>query len=204
MSPSRSTALPARLLLGVAFAALGSLGATQAAPADPVAPGAAAATCGNGILEVDETCAACPADCRAGTCAAGAARTVTIDLTPQHGVGKVGAVGLLLAYRPAALTVPGQGNEPAVSARVKSRAADSQVWVNDLGYALRIGVSSASGLHAGPLVDVELAACNGAPTPESTDVNCRIESCAFGGGRLRGCSCAATVQPPPTESTKGE
>jgi hypothetical protein len=203
MSPSRSTALPARLLLGLALA-LGSLGATADVPAEPAAPGPAAAACGNGILEPDETCEGCPADCRPGTCAAGAARTVTIDLTPQQGVGKVGAVGILLAYRPAALTVPGQGNEPAVSARVKPRAAGSQVWVNDLGYALRIGVSNASGLHAGPLVDVELAACDGAPAPGTGDVNCRVESCAFGGGRLRGCGCSVSVQPPATASLKGE
>ena len=204
MPPFRSSALPARLLLGVALAALCSLGATQQVPADPAAPGATAAACGNGILETDETCERCPADCRPGTCAAGAARTITIDLTPQQGVGKVGTVGLLLAYRPAALTVPGEGNEPAVSARVKPRATGSQVWVNDLGYALRIGVSSASGLHAGPLVDVELAACDGAPAPGAADVNCRVESCAFGGGRLRGCACAVSVQPPATASTKEE
>jgi len=202
MASPRRTALTASVLLGLALAAGGARGATTTAPIDPaIAP---PASCGNGILEVDETCEGCPADCRPGSCTPGGTRTVTIELTPQSGVGKVGAVGLLLAYRPTALTVPGQGNEPAVSARVKPRAAGSQVWVNDLGYALRIGVSNASGLHPGPLVDVELAACNGAPAPGGADVNCRIESCAFGGGRLRGCSCAATVQPPPTESTKGE
>ena len=202
MPTSRPSPITAPLLFGLAIAAICSLGATTTTPADPAAP--PAASCGNGILEVDETCEGCPADCRPSSCTPGGTRTVTVELTPQSGVGKVGAVGLLLAYRPTALTVPGQGNEPAVSARVKPRAAGSQVWVNDLGYALRIGVSNASGLHPGPLVDVELAACNGAPAPGGADVDCRIESCAFGGGRLRGCSCAATVQPPPTESTKGE
>lgn len=184
--PSRAliplcTALLLSLLIGTAPSALGA---------------SAPSNCGDGLLDASESCDSCPADCRATACAAGATRTVTIDLTTQAGVHKVGAVGILVAFRSTVLTMPGDRNEPAVSARVKPRAPDSQVWVNDLGYALRIGVSSAAGLPAGPMVDIQLTSCDGAPEPSAADITCRVESCAYGGGRLRDCACAATLQAP--------
>ena len=96
----------------------------------------------------------------------------------------VGAVTVLLAYRRGVLSLPGEKSAPAVKARVKARPAGAQVFVNDLGYALRVVVSSNEGLPAGPLLDVDLDTCAGAPAAQVADLSCRVESCAQGGGRL--------------------
>lgn len=174
------------LLLGAVIAiGLGLGAAGLALAADPASP------CGDGLLARDETCDSCPADCQASTCETKGRRTVTVDLTPQSGYDKVGATTILLGYRRGVLSLPAEGSAPAVSARVKARQAKAQAFVNDLGYALRVVVSSQEGLPAGPLLDIELDTCAGAPAARDDDLSCRVESCAQGGGKLRACECRA-------------
>jgi hypothetical protein len=196
------------LTVAVLSAAL-SAGATPstltptAAPADASVAGRPT-TCGNGLLEPAETCETCPTDCRTIECAPGPRYIVTVELAPQAGIGKIGAAGVLLAYRPTVLTLPGDAGEPAVSARVTARTPGTQLWVFDLGYGVRIGASNANALQPGPQFDVAFAGCAGAPPPAPVDLSCRVESCAFGGGRLRNCTCAATVREAPESPARGE
>src|SRR5690606_7219168 len=112
---------------------------------------------------------------------------------PQAGFERVGAVTVLLGYRQGVLSLPGEKNAPAVTARVSARTAGAQVFVNDLGSALRVVVSNQGGLPAGPLVDVELDRCVGAAAPQLADLSCQVEACAKGGARLRQCTCAAAL-----------
>ncbi|MBX3028477.1 hypothetical protein KF840_26585 [bacterium] len=169
--------------------------ATGALPA--AANGGASATprsaCGDHLLGADETCDTCAADCQPFPCERTGRRTVTVDLTPQSGFESVGAVTVLVTARQNVLGLPGEKDAPSVRARVKPRQADAQVFVNDLGYGLRVVVSRQGGLPAGPLLDVELDTCAGAPAPQLGDLSCRVEACAEGGGRLRGCTCAVAL-----------
>lgn len=188
-----------RLALSALAACLAILGAGRPAPA--ATHGAAAAeaavtpqsTCGDHLLAADETCDACPADCQPAACERTGRRAVTVDLTPQSGFESVGAVTVLITARQNVLGLPGEKDAPSVRARVKPRQSDAQVFVNDLGYGLRVVVSRQGGLPAGPLLDVELDTCAGAPAPQLGDLSCRVEACAEGGGRLRGCSCAIVL-----------
>jgi hypothetical protein len=199
-------------LAGVVLLAAVSAAAAPSGTAPNIAGAPAAAAvvspspgCGNGLLETAETCDTCPADCRALDCPSGARTLVTVELAPQSGVGKIGAAGILLAYRPTVLTLPGAAGEPAVTARVTARTPNTQLWIYDLGYGVRIGASNASALLAGPQFDVEFDGCAGAAAPTDADLSCRVESCAFGGGRLRDCTCSASVRRAPgSPAPRGE
>jgi hypothetical protein len=182
----------------IALTLLAAAPATRAAAGDPIAAAPAAnppvaATCGDGLLGSDETCESCPADCQPTTCKTKGRRKVIVELTPQNGYDTVGAVTVLLAYRKGVLSLPGEKDAPAVRARVKARQKTAQTFVNDLGYALRVVASSKDGLPAGPLLDVELDTCAGAPAAKADDLSCRVESCAQGGGRLRSCGCSVSL-----------
>ena len=183
------------LLTGAALLALASHVARSDAAATPAAAPAAAppSSCGDGLLVAGETCDSCPADCQASTCRTKGRRKVTINLTTQSGYDKVGAVTVLLAYRKGVLSLPGEKNAPAVKARVSTRQPSAEAFANDLGYGLRVLVSSKVGLIAGPLLDVDLDACADAPRAQAGDLTCRVESCAQGGARLRQCECSVSV-----------
>ena len=184
----------ARTTLSASVLLLGLAGAVPARGADATAPDTAAtAACGDGLLAKSETCESCPADCQPSTCKTKERRKVTIDFTPQSGHDKVGAVTVLVGYRKGVLSLPGEKDAPAVKARVKARDPKAQVFVNDLGYALRVVLSSSDGMPAGPLLDVDLDVCAGAPAAQAGDLSCRVESCAQGGGRLTACECNVSL-----------
>lgn len=188
---------PCRAVL-IAFLIAPHLGiATAAHAAAPVttqaAPTPATSACGDGLLTGDETCESCAADCQSSTCKTGGQRKVTIALEPQNGYDTVGAVTVLVPYRHGVLSLPGEKNAPAAKARVHPRQQSAQVFVNDLGYAMRVVVSDQKGFPAGALLDIDVDVCAGA-TPTSADLGCRVESCAHGGGRLRECACTAQLQ----------
>jgi hypothetical protein len=190
--PSRRILLAAATLVALATSAM--RGAATDGPSTPAAAGGGSATaCGDGLLGAGETCESCPADCQPSTCKTKGRRTVTVELTPQSGFETVGAVTILLSYRKGTLSLPGEKNAPAAKARVKARQAKAQVFVNDLGYALRAVVSSQEGLPAGPLLDVTLDTCSDAAAAQLADLSCRVESCAQGGGRLRECACGVSL-----------
>ncbi|HSP99118.1 MAG TPA: hypothetical protein VL049_17990 [Candidatus Dormibacteraeota bacterium] len=192
---SRSTLLSAAILVGLfgASSVAGAAPDTAAVTTPAAATTTSAASCGDGLLGKDETCDSCPADCQPSTCKVKGRRKVTVDLAPQSGYETVGAVTVLLGYRKNVLSLPGEKNAPAAKARVKPRHSTAQVFVNDLGYALRVVVSSQQGLPAGPLLDVDLDTCAGAPAAELGDLGCRVESCAQGGGNLYACACSVSL-----------
>ncbi|MFN8642879.1 MAG: hypothetical protein U0802_14965 [Candidatus Binatia bacterium] len=182
----------ARAALLVGFATTVLVAGERARAATP-APASPVGACGDGLLAADETCASCSADCAVSTRKVTTRRRITVDLTPQEGYDAVGAVTLLIGYRKGVLSLPGEKAAPAAKARVTPRQATAQVFANDLGYALRVVVSSQAGLPAGPLLDLDLDVCAGAPVAQIGDLSCRVESCAHGGGKLRGCECRVSL-----------
>ncbi len=193
--PSPSTLAAAALLIGLAWASAGHGTTSSDAPAAAPTPPAPVPTpsCDDGLLGTYDTCESCPTDCQPSTCKTKGRRTITVDLTPQSGWDTVGAVTVLIGYRKGVLSLPGEQSAPAVKARVRPRPAGALVFVNDLGYALRVVVSKKEGLPAGPLLDVDLDICSGAPAAQVGDLSCRVESCAQGGGKLPDCTCSVSL-----------
>jgi hypothetical protein len=189
--PSRVTAAWLTAVCGLVAPVATVAGTAAAAPATAAPP--APAACGDGLLSGAETCDNCPADCHPSTCKTKDRRGVVVELTPPPGYATVGAVTVLLSLRSGVLGLPGEKDAPAATARVHTRHPSAQVFVNDLGYAVRVVVSDRRGLPVGPLVDVDIDACQGA-TATAMDLSCRVESCASGGGRVRDCSCTARLQ----------
>jgi len=191
-----------RTATAIALAALLPLAAHGAPPtgaagtaATPVASpaGAPGARCGNHLLEPGEACDSCPADCAAASCERKGRRSATVALAPQPGYEAAGAVTVLLAYRTDRLAMPGSGGGPEVSARLRALQPGAQLFANDLGHAIRVVASSGDGLPPGPLFEIALDACAGAPAPSAADLSCRIEACAAGGVPLTDCACTVTL-----------
>lgn len=185
---------PAPRLCSIAAAALMLAGTAVAGTVvEPDTARSAASTtvrCGDGRLEGDETCATCPADCPPTPCKSTGKRSrFAVALQPQPGFERVGAVTVLLGHGAARLTLPGSGSDTAVRGRVRATQKDSTVAVNDLGGRLRVLVARPAGLTAETILEVEFDQCEGAPGA-TADMTCSVETCAWGGSPLSGCTCS--------------
>jgi hypothetical protein len=152
----------------------------------------AVATCGDGLLEAAETCAACPADCDTTPCDPGR-DTQSVALTVKApGATTLVAVTLQLAYRRTALRLP--ADAATQRRRVRAVGDGGLVAPKDLGYALRLVVARAGGLPAGPVVEVDFDRCAGSAPATSADLSCTVLGCAGTGGQLDGCSCTVLIR----------
>lgn len=144
--------------------------------------------CGNGLLEVGETCEDCPSDCAVRPCSATAtAFSVTADLNPPLGQAPTAAT-ILLAYDSGRLSIPGSGSDASVRQRVRPPAPLPQSFaVNDLNYAVRVVITRSTPLAV--LFSASFDVCEGA-TGSLAYVACIVEGCAAGAGPVRGCSCS--------------
>jgi len=144
--------------------------------------------CGNGLLEGDETCATCAADCAVRTCAATSpvrAEIVTMTIPSSQTVGRV---MLRLSYRSAIVSLPGSGSASTVTSRIKNRPSNAFFTINDLDYALEVTVQRAA-IASGQLFTVEFDSCGGAPAPTTADFDCLIEDCSG----VPGCTCSIAI-----------
>jgi hypothetical protein len=189
----RSTIVRVAALLVIMLAVAARAAAAETDNGRP-APGATPVTsarpptCGNGILDPEETCDTCPDDCVPAACEASASRhRFAVDFTPVLGV-PINAATLRLGYRSKRVTLPGSGGDLATRARLRPAEPGTTITPNHLGYATRVVVVSAGGL-SGRIFEIELDGCKGAPAPGGDDVNCVVEACASSGGPARGCSC---------------
>lgn len=202
-SASRRTAPRRRAasLLAALPLLAGVVGAENTATAGPhpvePAPATAAApdpACGDHLLADGEDCESCAGDCAPAACSPAGRHTALVTLAPQAGYETAGAVTILLTYRTDRLTLPGRGGPPELTARRSAIPTGAQMFANHLGHALRVVVSAADGLPPGPLVEVTLDGCAGAPAPSSADLACRVEQCAAGGVPLTECTCSVTLR----------
>ena len=170
------------LLLTAAFLAANDAGSGQAA---------SSATCGNKLLDADETCAQCPADCTTQPCRAGQQRAkFEVVFTPPE-TPDVSAASILIGYRSDLLSLPGKGMDTSVKSRLTAPNHDVMAF-NDVDFALRIVAGHPKAIPAGVLVTVEFDRCEGAPAPTVADLSCAVESCAGSTGPSDGCRCSIT------------
>lgn len=167
-----------------------------------------AKSCGNGLLEMGETCSSCAADCAPKTCAAAAQRqrAVLSFTAPREAMaGDVRsfapvAATLAVSYRTDLLHLPASGIDPVVGKRIeRGDSASVTLIANDLDYGLRIVASDTKMLPA-RLATIEFDTCEGAPPPTESDLTCHVEACAGHGGPLADCYCKVTLSAPPASA----
>jgi hypothetical protein len=148
----------------------------------------AAGTCGNRLLDADESCDQCSADCVAQPCRPAKSRTrVVIDFVPPEAPDITSAV-LRIGYRTDKMVLPSTGGDKAVRARIKGATDFAMLVPNDLDYALRVVVGRSTAMAAGKLLTIEFDRCQGAPSPAVGDLSCVVEACASSSGP-QDCSC---------------
>lgn len=151
----------------------------------------AGGTCGDHLLEADETCVSCAADCQSGTCSSGDTQRIAVDFSAPSGV-TASAVTIRLAYRTDRVAVAGTGREQAVAQSFKPIADVQTSSANDLGYALRLVLVRGQGFRDGPLAEVSVHRCSQPPLAP-TDFSCVVEGCAGGAGPVRRCTCSVRL-----------
>jgi hypothetical protein len=151
---------------------------------------AAAATCGNGLLEPGEICEACEADCRARPCDSDPAQPVGVDVAwqPPRGV-PASSLTVLVAYRQDRLFLP----TGAVEARVSETPGKAIVGALGLGYGAKVSVSRAGDLVPGRLFRLKLDRCKGAAAPAASDFACAVQGCASASGDVKACTCSVEL-----------
>lgn len=155
---------------------------------------AQAPACGNGMLETGESCEACATDCTIRPCLAAEPRfTVKVAFVPPA-AGNVSSATVRLSYRSDVVSLPGRGADASVRERVSGAPSETFSAVNDLGYGLRVVITHAGSLSAGPLFTVAFDACQNAPAPALTDLACVVEAC--GGQKGASADCGCTVATP--------
>ena len=147
---------------------------------------------GNKLLDADETCANCAADCTVQPCRPGQQHAVfAVDFAPPPAPDVSTAV-LRIGYRSDRLSLPGQGSERSVQSRLKAPEHDVMAF-NDLDYALRIVAAGAKAIPNGQLLTIEFDRCEGAPAPTVADLSCMVEGCAGSTGPQSDCRCTIST-----------
>jgi hypothetical protein len=188
-------------------------GADICAAVTPAPTSAPPASCGNGLLDADETCDdgnnteddvtagtdvdRCPYNCAIASCA-GATMTVELDvnLCIPEGV-ELGGATLLLRYPDAAVGIPGSGASSLVEARLLNILDDPFVSItpNDLDYALRSAVFSVDLLPipTGRIFTVQFDVCPEQTVPDRSAFRCLVKNASdINGSAVGGVTCTVT------------
>jgi hypothetical protein len=172
--------------------------AVWAAPtgAGPTIQSAGPEKCGNGFLDLGETCEACPQDCAVTSCTAGKPiRFYQIVLEPPPGEN-VSSVTIMIPYRGDVVSIPGSGPAAEVQNRVTHAPSGSLIAAHDWDNGIRVVLTDPSGLKPGPLFTVGFDSCANAPPPSDTAVRCVVEGCANSDRTFEDCGCSLRQQPP--------
>jgi cysteine-rich repeat protein len=155
-----------------------------------------ATSCGNGLLEIGETCSTCPADCVAAACTPSAtSATFTLTLSASRPPSQT---AVQLAYRSSVISIPGSGNDISVRQRVRAAPPLPTTFsVADLDYAVDVQSARAAGLpvNTAPFASARFDRCDGAPPPSLDDVACSPAACSDALGTIPNCRCIVSLQP---------
>jgi cysteine-rich repeat protein len=154
--------------------------------------------CGNGVVEPGETCDdgntvngdACPANCRIESCTPvlGSSRTFSVTYAAS---GDIAGIKVLVDYPEGQVSIPGSGNDSSVRMHITNVPSGAFSTPNDLDYALREVVASASALPPGRLFTIDFQDCQGASAPAPGDFTCMVEDATDPfGNTVTGVSCA--------------
>lgn len=183
--------------LSLCGAALPTPTATAPPTATPTmtpTPTVPVSNCGDGLLELGESCTSCPADCQPAPCTPGGVTvTFNVGLTSS---GAPSQVQVALAYRSSVVSLPGTGSDVSVRRRVRFAPPPPNPFVvNDLDYAVTIASTVASGLPTAPapFATAQFDVCSGASDPTVEDLSCVVQSCTGSSGPLGDCRCEVSL-----------
>jgi hypothetical protein len=184
------------MLLVAAIAATAADSAPNLWPTTaPTAAPDRGAKCGDALLDGDETCESCAADCQPRSCQPAGRHAFDLSVAPPLGAEPIAAT-LRVSYRTDRLMIPGTEQEDQVRERIDFGPDAGITALNDLDHSLRLVRGEGNGL-VNPLVSIEFDGCKGAPSPTAADIACVVEGCAGAGGVINGCTCTATPRAKP-------
>lgn len=139
--------------------------------------------CGNGKIDLGETCDdgnildgdGCPSDCTIGTCTnSGSTVNANVTFTKPTGVTDLSAMTLYIQYPESKVRLPGQGSAQSVQDQINVPSG-ATFTPNDLDYALNIVLSQpdASPITS-PAFDITFQTCTGAPAVVDGDFRCLL------------------------------
>lgn len=159
------------------------------------------AVCGNGKIEVGETCDdgntkdgdSCPANCRIEACKEmpGPGRKYVVFLEGAANVELQG-VNVFVRYPEAKVGIPSGGSDEVVKRNILDLPADALAVPNDLDYGLREVIVSTKALPIGKLFTIQFYDCERAPgPPERGEFTCALDDTSDAtGNRVSGFSCS--------------
>ena len=153
------------------------------------------ATCGNGLLEIGESCQTCEADCKPQPCSPqGRFRASVSVVSPE--ASPASAATLNISYRSNRLSIPGTGQDKSATERINFGDSSSGITAfKDFDYSIRLVRAEGSTLPR-PMVTIDFDGCAGAAKPTESDLVCVVEGCAGKGGAIAdACTCGIAMEP---------
>ena len=155
--------------------------------------------CGNGKIEVGETCDdgntkdgdSCPANCRIERCIETTSTRRFAIFLEGRAETDVQGVTLFVRYPESKITIPSGGSDEPVKHSIVDALPDLMQVPNDLDYGLREVMVGTKPFHPGRLFTIEFRDCQGATPPVASDLRCTVEDAADPvGGPVRDLSCS--------------
>lgn len=123
---------------------------------------------------------------------AGQRQQVAVEFSAPEAQQVISLVALI-GYDSTLVGLPSGADAVAIKRRVNGRDRNAILTASGAGDAVRVVAAKAGGLTPGPLADIELDRCSGAPAPAASALRCTVESCAGSGGPIPGCTCTISL-----------
>ncbi len=165
--------------------------AQAAGPSQPV--------CGNGTIEVGETCDdgntkdgdSCPSNCRIERCVETSGTRRFAVFLEGRAETEVQGVTLFVRYPESKISIPSGGSDDPVKRSISDTPPDVLQVPNDLDYGLREVMVGTKPFHPGRLFTIQFRDCQGATPPAASELHCVVEDAAdSAGGAVRDMRCS--------------
>jgi len=157
------------------------------------------AVCGNGRIEVGETCDdgntkdgdSCPSNCRIEPCAETTGTRRFAVFLDGRAETEVQGVTVFVRYPEGKISIPSGGSDDPVRTSIADTPPDLLQVPNDLDYGLREVMVGTKPFHPGRLFTIQFRDCQGATAPAASELHCTVEDAAdSSGGPVRDLSCS--------------
>jgi len=159
----------------------------------------AKAVCGNGKIEIGETCDdgntkdgdSCPSNCRIEPCIETSDTRRFAIFLEGRAETDVQGVTIFVRYPESKISIPSGGSDDPVKGSISDVPPDVLQVPNDLDYGLRDVMVGTKPFHPGRLFTVQFRGCQGATPPEAGELQCAVEDASDpAGGPVRELRCS--------------
>jgi cysteine-rich repeat protein len=157
------------------------------------------AVCGNGKIEVGETCDdgnakdgdSCPSNCRIEQCVETSSTRSFAVFLEGRAETEVQGVTVFVRYPEGKISIPSGGSDDPVKRSISDTPPDLLQVPNDLDYGLREVMVGTKPFHPGRLFTIQFRDCQGATPPAASELHCTVEDAAdSAGGSVRDLRCS--------------